>query len=61
MWARTSPPFHGQRLVADVDAIGAGVLADHQQLLGSRGDQLLRLAQDRVGAAADEVAAERAG
>ena len=50
--------FPRPRLVADVDAIGRGVLADDQQLLGARGDQLLGLAQDRVGAAADEVAAQ---
>ena len=46
------------RLVADVDAIGARVLADDQQLLRAGGDELLGLAQDRVGAAADEVAAQ---
>ena len=45
--------------VADVDAIGRGVLADDQQFLGPGGDQLLGLAQDRVGAAADEIAAHR--
>ena len=45
--------------VAEVDAIGRGVLADDQQLLRPGGDQLLGLAQDRVGAAADEVAAQR--
>ena len=46
------------RLLADVDAVGRGVLADDQQLLRARRDQLLGLAQDRVGAAADEVAAQ---
>ena len=45
--------------VAKVDAIGRSVLADHQQFLGAGGDQFLGLAQDRVGAAADEVAADR--
>ena len=45
--------------VADVDAVGRGVLADDQQFLRAGGDQLLGLAQDRVGAAADEVAADR--
>ena len=54
-------PFHGRGLVADVDAVGRGVLADDQQLLRAGGDQLLGLAQDRVGAAADEVAADDAG
>ena len=58
MWARTSSPFHGARLVTDVDAVGARVLADDQQLLGARGDQFLGFAQDRVGPAADEVAAK---
>ena len=47
--------------VPQVDAIGRGVLADHQQFLRARRDQLLGLAQDRVGAAADQVAAQRAG
>ena len=46
------------RLVADVDAIGRGVLADDQKLLGAGLDQLLGLAKDRVGPAADEVAAQ---
>ncbi|MCY1168746.1 hypothetical protein D9M73_87510 [compost metagenome] len=46
------------RLVADVDAVGGGILADHQQFLGARFDQLLRLAQDRIGAAADQIAAQ---
>ena len=45
--------------VLEVKAVGAGVLADHQQLLRSAGDQFLGLAQDRVRAAADEVAADR--
>ena len=45
-------------LVPEVDAVGAGVLADDQQFPGARGDELLGLAQDRVGAAADEVAAQ---
>ena len=58
MWARTSLALPRTRLVADVDAIGAGVLADDQQFLGARGDQFLGLAQDRVGTAADEVAAQ---
>ena len=58
MWARTSLALPRPRLVADVDAIGRRVLADDQQFLGAGGDQLLGLAQDRVGAAADEVAAQ---
>ena len=44
--------------VLQVEAVGAGVLADDQQLLRAGRDQLLRLAQDGVGAAADEVAAQ---
>ena len=44
--------------VAEVDAVGAGVLADDQQLLRARSDEFLRFAQDRVRAAADEVAAQ---
>ncbi len=59
MWARTSRTLPRPCLVAQVDAVGAGVLADDQQLLGAGRDQLLGLAQDRVGAAADEVAADR--
>ena len=46
------------RLMPDVDAIGAGVLTDDQQLPRSGSDELLGLAQYRVGAAADEVAAK---
>ena len=58
MWARTSPPFHGQAACLQVDAVGRRVLADDQQLLRPRRDQLLGLAQDRVGSAADQVAAQ---
>ncbi len=52
-------PLPHARFAADVDAIGRGVLADHQQFLRPRLDQLFSLAQDRVGAAADQVAAQR--
>ena len=58
MWARTSLALPRPGLVAEVDAVGARVLADDQQLLRAGGDELLGLAQDRVGAAADEVAAQ---
>ena len=44
--------------VLQVEAVGAGVLADDQQFLGPGGDQFLGLAEDGVGAAADEVAAQ---
>ena len=46
------------RFLADIHAISRGVLADDQQLLGPRRDQLLRLLEDRVGAPADEIAAQ---
>ncbi len=46
------------RLVPDIDAIGARILADDQQFPRARGDQLLGFAEDRVGPAADEVAAQ---
>ncbi len=46
------------RLVPDIDAIGRGVLADHQQLLRPCRDELFSLAQHRVDAAADELAAQ---
>src|SRR4051795_8832136 len=45
-------------LMPDVDAVSRRVLADHQQLPGSGGNEFLRLAQDGVGAAAYEVAAK---
>ncbi len=44
--------------VAHVDAIGRGVLANDQQFLGAGGDQLLGLAQDCIGPAAGEIAAQ---
>ena len=44
-------------LVAKVHSVGARVLANDQQLFGAGGDELLSLAQNRVGAAADEIAA----
>ena len=58
MWARTWWPCHIALLMADVDAVGAGVLADDQQFLRPRGDQLLRLAQHRVDPPAGELAAQ---
>ena len=48
----------GARLLADIDAVGRRVLADDQQLLRPRRDQLLRLLEDRVGPPADEIAAQ---
>ena len=45
------------REMLDIDAIGRCVLADHQQFPGAGLDQLFRLAQDRIGPSADEVAA----
>ena len=44
--------------MADVDAIGRGVLADHQQFLRARGDQLFRLAQHRIDPPAGELPAQ---
>jgi hypothetical protein len=46
------------RLVADVDTVSRRILADHEQFARARFDQLFGFAQDRVGAAADEVAAQ---
>ncbi len=43
------------RIVANVDAVSRGVLADHQQFLRPRGDELFGLAQHRVDTAADRV------
>src|SRR3546814_6625095 len=42
----------------DVDTVSRGVLADHQQFLGASLDQLFGLAQDRIGTARDEIAAQ---
>jgi hypothetical protein len=42
--------------VPDVDAIGRGILADDEEFLHPRLDQLLRFAQHRMGGAADEAA-----
>jgi hypothetical protein len=42
----------------DVDAIGRGVLADHQQFARARCDQLFRLAQHRVDPPAGQLAAQ---
>ena len=50
-----SPPRMG--VVLAVDAVGAGVLADNQQLLHAGGDQLLGLAQHGVRGARHEAAA----
>ncbi len=50
--------FPGAGLVADVDAVGRRVLADHEQLARAGRDELLRLAQDRVGPPAGEIASQ---
>ena len=49
------PPLLG---MAQVKAIGRGVLADHQQFAHAAGDQLLGLAHHRMGRAADKAAAQ---
>src|SRR3546814_18872765 len=46
------------RVVTDVDALGRGILADDQQLLRPRRDELFGLAQHRVDAAADAFSAQ---
>ncbi|MNM43111.1 hypothetical protein D3C81_539660 [compost metagenome] len=46
-------------LVLDVDAVGAGVLGNHQDLLDARLDQALGLAQHFTHRAADQLAAHR--
>ena len=58
------PRLHGAacdevELVANVDAIGAGVLRDHQQLLHALPDEVLGLAHHLPDGAAHEVAAHR--
>ena len=50
-------PAPGMGVVPAVDAVGAGVLADDQELLDAGRDQPLRLAQHRVGRARDQPAA----
>ena len=50
--------FPWPRLVAEVHSVGARILTYDEQLLRAGGDKLLRLAQNRVRAAADEVAAQ---
>jgi hypothetical protein len=44
--------------VAEVDAVGAGVLGDDQELLGAGGDQGLGLAEHVGGGAGGQVAAD---
>ena len=46
------------KTMLEVEAIGARILANDQQLLRSGGDQLFCLAKNRVGAAAHQVAAQ---
>ncbi len=51
---RTATPV--ARLVADIDAVSRGVLADDQQFFRTRLYQLLRLAQHRIDPARNEIA-----
>ena len=43
----------------DIDAVGRCVLADDQQFLGARCNQLFRFTQHGIGAATDKIAADR--
>jgi hypothetical protein len=59
MCARTSRPFHSTAPGGDIDAIGGRVLADDQQFLRTRRDQLFRLAQHRIDPPRDEITPNR--